>query len=62
MAHARYLRLHTHTQNNTYCFSTATIIFIIKSRRMDWAGHMARNGKQERIQGFGGETREKETA
>ena len=35
---------------------------MIKSRRMRWAGHVARMGKGERcVQGFGKETREKET-
>ena len=33
------------------------IIRVIKSRRMRWAGHLARMGGEERCnQGFGGET------
>jgi hypothetical protein len=32
-----------------------------KSRRMRWAGHVARMG-EESVQGFGGKARRKETA
>ena len=38
-----------------YC--SPNIVRVIKSRRMGWAGHVARMGEKERcIQGFGGET------
>ena len=38
-------------------YSSPNIVRVIKSRRMRWAGHVARMGGQKRrIQGFGGET------
>jgi hypothetical protein len=40
--------------------SSQNIIRQIKSRRMRWAGHVARMG-EENVQGFGGKTRSKET-
>ena len=37
--------------------SSSNIVRVIKSRRVRWAGHVARIGERERrIQGFGGET------
>jgi hypothetical protein len=40
--------------------SSPSIIWVLKSRRLKWAGHVAR--MEERcIQGFGWKTREKET-
>jgi hypothetical protein len=42
-------------------YATANIIWVIKSRRMGLAGHVARMGKEWCIQGFGGEILEKET-
>jgi len=37
--------------------SSPNIVRVIKSRRVRWAGHVARIGEEERrIQGFGGET------
>ena len=41
--------------NDLYC--SPNIVRVIKSRRMRWAGHVARMGGEEmRVQGFGGET------
>ena len=37
------------------------IVQVIKSRRMRWAGHVARMGREEVYTGFGGETWEKDT-
>jgi hypothetical protein len=38
-------------------YSSSNIVRVIKSRRMRWAGHVARMGEDKRrIQGFGGET------
>jgi hypothetical protein len=41
--------------------SSPNIIRVIKSRRMRWAGHMARMGRGEVFQGFGWEARRQET-
>jgi hypothetical protein len=38
-------------------YSSPNMIRVIKSRRLRWAGHVARMGGEERcIQGFSGET------
>jgi len=50
--------LHNEELNDLY--SLPNIVRVIKSRRMRWAGHVARIGER-RIQGFGGETGGKET-
>jgi hypothetical protein len=43
-------------------YSSPSIIRIIKSRRMRWAGHVARMGeKEERVEIIGGNARGKET-
>jgi hypothetical protein len=43
-------------------YSSPDVIWVIKSRRPRWAGHLARMGGEKRyIQGFSGETRGKET-
>jgi len=48
-------KLHSQELNDLY--SSPNIIRVIKSKRMKWAGHVARIGGEERcIQGFGGET------
>jgi hypothetical protein len=48
-------KLHNEELNDLY--SSHNIVRVIKSRRMSWAGHVARMGGEERcIQGFGGET------
>jgi hypothetical protein len=47
--------LHNEELNDLY--SAPNIVRVIKSRRMRWAGNVARIGVEERrIQGFGGET------
>ena len=47
-------KLHNEDLNDMYC--SPNIVRVIKSRRMRWAGHVARmGGKERRIQGFGGE-------
>ena len=52
-------KLHNEELNDLYC--SPNIVRVIKSRRMRWAGHVARMGVEERlIQGFGWETRGKE--
>jgi hypothetical protein len=48
-------KLHNEELNDLY--SSCNIVRVIKSRRIRWAGHVARMGGEERgIQGFGGET------
>ena len=44
-------KLHNEERNDLYC--SPNIVQVIKSRRMRWAGHVARIG---RMQGFDGET------
>ena len=47
-------KLHNEELNDPY--SSPSILQVIKSRRMRWAGHVAHMGEEERhIQGFGGE-------
>jgi len=46
-------KLHNEELNDLY--SSPNIVLVIKSRRMRWAGHVARMGNRERcIQDFGG--------
>jgi len=53
-------KLHSESLNDLY--SSPNIVGVIKSRRMRWAWHVAHMGVEERrIQGFGEETRGKET-
>jgi hypothetical protein len=48
-------KLHNGELSDLYC--SFNIVRMIKSRRMRWAGHVARMGGEEsRVQGFGGET------
>ena len=48
-------KLHNEELNDLY--SSPNIVRVIKSKRMRWAGHVARMWEEERsIQGFGGET------
>jgi hypothetical protein len=53
-ATGEWRRLHKKELNDLY--SSPNIIRVIKSRRMRWAGHVARMGDERRIQDFGGET------
>ena len=53
-------RLHNEELNDLY--SSPNIVRVIKSRRMRWAGHMARMGEERGdVKGLGGETGGKET-
>jgi hypothetical protein len=52
-------KLHGRELHNLY--SSPDIIRQIKSRRMRWAGHVARMGVQKSVQGFGGKARRKKT-
>jgi hypothetical protein len=49
-----------HNEELHILYSSPDIIRQIKSRRMRWAGHVARMG-EECIQGFDGKARRKET-
>ena len=47
-------KVHNEELNDLYCLPN--IVRVMESRRMRWAGHVARMGGEEwRIQGFGGE-------
>ena len=51
-----------HNEELSDLYSLPYIVRVVKSRRMRWAGYMARCGGGERCaQGSGGETGEKET-
>jgi hypothetical protein len=52
-------KLHNEELHSLYC--SPSIIRIIKSRRMRWAGHVARLGESECILDFGGKAGRKET-
>jgi hypothetical protein len=43
-------------------YSSSHIVRVIKSRRMRWAGHVARMGEGKCLQGFGWEARREETS
>ena len=47
-------KLHNEELNDLYY--SPNIVRVVKSRRMRWAGHVARMGKKRFLQGFGGET------
>ena len=48
-------KIHNEELNDLYC--SLNIVWVITSRRMRWAGHVARiGGEERRIQDFGGET------
>jgi hypothetical protein len=48
------INLHSAELNDLYC--SPNIVWVINSRRMRWAGHVARMEGERRVQGFGGET------
>jgi hypothetical protein len=52
-------KLHSGELHNLYL--SPDIIRQIKSRRMRWAGHVARMGEGRNVQGFGGKARRKKT-
>jgi hypothetical protein len=49
-----YFRVHNEELNDLY--SLLSIVTVIKSRRVRWAGYVARVGRGRRMQGFCGET------
>jgi len=49
-----------HNEKLNVLYASPSIVRVIKSRRMRWAGRLARMGER-RVQGFGGETWGKET-
>jgi hypothetical protein len=51
-------KLHNEELNDMY--TSPNTVRVIKSRRMRWAKHVARMGRERCVQGFGGETRGKE--
>jgi hypothetical protein len=55
----RWRKLHNEELRDLY--SSPSIIRMIMSRRMRWAGHVARMGKEERVHVIGGKTRRKQT-
>ena len=53
-------KLHNEERNNLY--SSNNIVRVIKSKRMRWAGHVARMGRGEAYTGFGwGNLKERDT-
>jgi hypothetical protein len=46
--------LHNEELNDLY--SSPNIVWVIKSRRIRWAGHIARVGNRRGVKSFGGET------
>jgi len=56
----KWRKLHNEELSDLYCSPNSFRVII--QRRLRWAGHVARMGEKERfVQGFGGETRGKET-
>jgi hypothetical protein len=47
-------KLHNEELHDLYC--SPTIVRVIKSRRLRWAGYVARMRRERRVQGFVGET------
>ena len=47
-------KLHNEELNDLFC--SPNIVRVIKSRRMRWAGHVARMEEERCIKGFGGES------
>jgi hypothetical protein len=58
-ATGEWRKLHNEELHNFY--SSPDIIRQVKSRRMRWAGHVARMGEERKVQGFGVKARRKET-
>jgi len=50
-----------HNEKLNDLYSSPNIVHVIKSRRMRWAGHVARMGEERGCIGSGGETGGKET-
>jgi hypothetical protein len=50
---AEWRKYHNEELNELY--SSPTIVQVIKSRLMTWAGHVVRMGWERRVQCFGGE-------
>jgi hypothetical protein len=50
----KWRKLHNEELNNLY--SSPSVVRVVKSRRMRWAGHVARMGGKRGAQGVGGET------
>jgi hypothetical protein len=50
-------RRELHNEERRDLYSSPSIIRIIKSRRMRWAGHVARRGRRGALLGYGGEAR-----
>jgi hypothetical protein len=50
-----------HNEDLHVLYSSSDIIWLIQSRGMRWEGHVANIGDRRCIQGFGGETRGKQT-
>ena len=55
----KWRRLHSEEHHNMY--SPPNVICLIISRRLRWAGHVARVGEERCLQCVGGETCRKET-
>ena len=45
-----------HNEELSDLYSLPNIVRVVKSRRMRWAGHVARMGGERRVQGIGVET------
>jgi hypothetical protein len=54
-----WIKLYNEELHNLY--SSPSIIRMMKSRRMRWAGHVARMGEEKCIQSFGGKARREKT-
>jgi hypothetical protein len=50
-----------HNEELNILYSSLDIIRQVKSRRMRWAGHVARLGEEKSVQGFDGKAQRKET-
>ena len=51
----------SHNEELSDLYSLPNIVRVVKSRRMRWAGHVARMGEGRGVQSSGGETGGKET-